>query len=178
MTTRTLSCPLPENINPLSPNGYMFSIEKLPSLSYFCQEVNLPSLNLPEATQLNPFTKIPIAGDQLEFGQLTIQFLVDDVMGNYKAIHDWIIGLGFPENYDQYSSFLNTSKLPGLDEISKSQSDATLTILGNNNNAIQVIEFKDVVPQSLESITFTSTNQDVQYLVGSATFAYSYYKFL
>ena len=88
MTTRTLSCPLPENINPLSPNGYMFSIEKLPSLSYFCQEVNLPSLNLPEATQLNPFTKIPIAGDQLEFGQLTIQFLVDDVMGNYKAIHD------------------------------------------------------------------------------------------
>ena len=80
MTTRTLSCPLPENINPLSPNGYMFSIEKLPSLSFFCQEVNLPSLNLPEATQLNPFTKIPIAGDQLEFGQLTIQFLVDDVV--------------------------------------------------------------------------------------------------
>lgn len=178
MTTRILACPVPENINPLSPNGYMFSIEKLPSLSFFCQEINLPTLTLPEAVQLNPFTKIPIAGDQLEFGTLTVQFLVDETMSNYKSIHHWIVSLGFPESYQQYSDFLDEAKIPGLSEVSKSHSDGTLTILGNTNTPIQTIEFKDLLPLSLESLTFTSTNQDVQYLVGNASFQYSYYKFL
>lgn len=178
MTARTLSCPVPENLNPLSPNGYMFSIEKLPSLSFFCQEVNLPSIILPEAQQLNPFTKIPLAGDQLEYGTLTVQFLIDETMTNYRAIHHWLVSLGFPENYSQYTNFLDESKIPGLAEVAKSHSDGTLTILGNNNTQIQTVQFKDLIPESLESITFLSTNQDVQYLVGSVTFKYTYYKFL
>ena len=41
------TCTLPENIIPLSPNGFMFSILKLPELSYFSQEVSVPSLSLP-----------------------------------------------------------------------------------------------------------------------------------
>jgi len=178
MTTRTLSCPVPNNINPLSPNGYMFTIAKLPSLSFFCQEVNLPSLSLPEAQQLNPFTKISLAGDQLEFGSLTVQFLVDENMENYKAIHNWLVGLGFPENNEQYKNFIDSASVLELSEVARSSSDATLVILGNNNNPIQTIEFKDCIPESLESLTFLSTNQDVQYLVGSVSFKYTLYKFL
>lgn len=178
MTTRLLTCPLPENLNPLSPNGYMFSIEKLPSLSFFCQQVTLPAVSLPEAMQLNPFVKIPVAGDQLDYGMLTVEFLVDEKMENYKAIHHWITSLGFPESYEEYTNFLDEAKIPGLSEIAKSYSDGTLTILGNNNVPIQTVQFKDLIPSSLESLTFLSTNQDVQYLVGSASFQYSYYKFL
>ena len=178
MTTKTLTCPLPENINPLSPNGYMFTLQRLPELSYFCQEVSLPAITLPEATQLSPFTKIPISGDQIDFDTLRVQFLVDDKMANYRAIHDWIVGLGFPENNSQYTQTIEGSTMPGLSEVAKSVSDATLIILGNNNKPIQAIQFADCVPESLESITFTSNTQDVQYLVGSASFRYSYYKFV
>ena len=178
MTTRILTCPVPENINPLSPNGYMFSLEKLPSLSFFCQEVTLPSLTLPEATQLNPFTKISLAGDQLEFDSLRVQFLVDEKMENYKAIHYWLISLGFPENHEQYKNYMETVSIPGLSEVARSSSDATLTILGNTNNPVQTIQFNDCIPESLESLTFISTNQDVQYLIGSVTFKYTNYKFL
>ena len=177
MTTRTLTCPLPENINPLSPNGYMFTLQRLPELSYFCQEVSLPAITLPEATQLNPFSKIPLSGDQIEFDTLRIQFLIDDKMKNYRAIHDWIVGLGFPENNSQYTQTIEVSNMPGLSEVAKSTSDATLIILGNNNIPIQAIQFADCVPESLESITFVSNNQDVQYLIGSASFRYTYYKF-
>lgn len=177
MTTRTLTCPLPENINPLSPNGYMFTLQRLPELSYFCQEVSLPAITLPEATQLNPFSKIPLSGDQIEFDTLRIQFLIDDKMKNYRAIHDWIVGLGFPENNSQYTQTIEVSNMPGLSEVAKSTSDATLIILGNNNMPIQAIQFADCVPESLESITFVSNNQDVQYLIGSASFRYTYYKF-
>jgi hypothetical protein len=178
MTTKTLTCPLPENINPLSPNGYMFTLQRLPELSYFCQEVSLPSITLPEAVQMSPLSKISLSGDQIDFDTLRVQFLIDEKMDNYKAIHNWIIGLGFPENYTQYTQTIGDSSIPGVTEVARSSSDATLIILGNNNTPIQVIQFADCVPESLESITFTSTNQDVQYLIGSATFRYTYYKFV
>lgn len=178
MTTRTLTCPLPENINPLSPNGYMFTLQRLPELSYFCQEVSLPAITLPEATQLTPFSRVPISGDQLEFDTLRVQFLVDNGMKNYRAIHDWLVGLGFPENNGQYTQVIEGSDMPGLSEVAQSSSDATLIILGNNNMPIQAIQFTDCVPESLESITFVSTSQDVQYLVGSASFRYTNYKFV
>lgn len=178
MTNRTLSCPIPTNLNPLSPNGYMFSLQRLSSLSYFCQEVSLPAVTLPEATQLNPFSKIPLSGDQIEFDTLRVQFLIDEKLENYKAIHNWIIGLGFPEDYSQYTGAIAAASIPGMSEVAMSSSDATLIILGNNNQPIQTIQFADCVPESLESITFTSTNQDVQYLIGSASFRYTYYKFV
>ena len=178
MNTRTLSCPIPENINPLSPNGYMFTIEKLPSLSFFCQEVTLPALTLPEASQLNPFTKISLAGDQLEFDTLRVQFLVDEKMENYKAIHYWLISLGFPETHEQYKNYMDSASIQGLSEVAKSSSDATLVVLGNNNTPIQTIQFVDCLPESLESMTFVSNAQDVQYLVGSVTFRYTNYKFV
>lgn len=176
--TTVYTSQIPSNINPLSPNGYMFSIQRIPALSYFCQEVMLPSITLPEVTQFTPFSKVPVAGDQLDFGQLTIQFLVDEKMENYKAIHNWIVGLGFPENYQQYTDTIGQADLNTMSEIAKSYSDATLSVLGNDNNPIQTVLFVDCMPQSLESMTFTSTSQDVQYLIGSVTFSYSYYKFV
>jgi hypothetical protein len=176
MTNRILSCPVPENINPLSPNGYMFSIQRLPKVSFFCQEVNLPTLTLGSTQQSTPLSQAILAGETLDFAPLTIQFLVDNVMGNYKSIHDWMIGLGFPENHEQYQSMLNNA--PAGSNLNKSYSDGTLIVLGNSNNTIQTIQFVDLIPESLDSLTFVSTSQDVQYLAGSATFRYSYYKFV
>lgn len=178
MTSRILSCPVPNNINPLSPNGYLFTLSRLSTLSYFCQEVSLPAVTLPEATQLSPLSKIPLAGDQIDFDTLRVQFLIDEKMENYKAIHNWIVGLGFPEDYGQYTLTVGDNTIPGMSEVANSASDATLIILGNNNKPIQTIQFADCIPESLESITFTSTNQDVQYLIGSASFRYTYYKFV
>ena len=178
MTNRILTCPYPENINPLSPNGYMFSVQRLPSLTYFCQEVNLPSLTLSSAIQSTQYSQIMLAGDMLEYSPLTVQFLVDQTMSNYKAIHDWINGLGFPENNQQYTNMLATSTNSMGSEVAKSYSDGTLAILGNNNLPIQTVQFVDMYPESIESITFLSTSQDVQYLVGTVTFRYSYYKFV
>lgn len=168
---------IPENVNPLSPNGYLFTLQRLSSLSYFCQEVSLPAITLPEATQLTPFSKVPLSGDQIDFGPLTVNFMIDAKMENYKAIHNWIVGLGFPEDYAQYTTSIGSTPLQ-LSEVARSSSDATLIILGNDNNPIQTIQFADCVPQSLESITFTSTSQDVTYLIGSANFTYSYYRFV
>jgi hypothetical protein len=173
----TISCPIPDNINPLSPNGFMFNITKLPNLSFFCQQVNLPGITLGAPEFGNPFNVQPIPGETLTYDQLTVQFLVDSDMSNYKAIYNWIIALGFPQSYEQYITF-NENDTLNYSELAKNYSDATLSILGANNVPSQIIQFNDMFPITLDSLMFASTNTDVQYLVGNATFRYGYYKFL
>lgn len=174
----TLSCPIPDNINPLSPNGFSFSISKLPSVNYFCQQVNLPGIMIGEPSLSNPFVTQPIPGEHLTYEPLVVQFLVDEQMTNYQSIYNWIVALGFPNNYEQYTNFINADQRGVIGELAKNYSDATLSILGSDNNPVQTVQFIDLFPTSLDSITFLSTSTDVQYLVGNATFRYGYYKFI
>ncbi len=174
----TISCPIPDNISPLSPNGFMFSVKKLPQINFFCQQVNLPGITLGAPEFGNPFNVAPIPGETLTYDSLDVQFLVDENMQNYRAIYNWVVALGFPETYTQYLNFVNSNELNQTSELTKNYSDATLTILGSNNKPVQNIQFHDTFPVSISSLTFQSTNQDVQYLVGTATFRYGYYKFV
>jgi len=173
MTTITI----PSTINPLSPNGFMLTVNKLPDLAYFCQQANLPAINLGVADFNTPLSVQPIPGEMLTYEQLDVQFLVDANMANYKGIHDWLVGLGFPEKWEQYSNFISSDTYART-ELSKNFSDASLSILSANNQVVQTVEFKDMFPISLESLVFQSTNTDVTYLTGRVVFRYGYYKFL
>ena len=177
LNTNTLSCPVPDNITPLSPNGFQFNINKLPELDFFCQQVNLPGITLGNVEQMNPFVNNHIPGEILSYDQLQIQFLVDNQMKNYKAVYNWLVALGFPNNYDQYKALIAGDK-NNYSELAKNYSDGTLSILTGTNTVTQQVQFIDLFPLSLESMMFQSTNTDVQYLVGSATFRYTYYKFI
>ena len=170
------SCPFPANLNPLSPNGFQFSIKKLPELIYFAQEVELPGITLPTISENTPFSTMKIAGDLMSYEPLDITFMVDEKMSNYMAIHDWIVAMGFPQNYQQYISWQNKDNVL-LNELAKNYSDGVLQILGSNNVPIQTVTFVDLIPTSLGSIQFTSTSEDVVYIVCTATFEYSYYTF-
>ena len=174
----TLTCPIPDNINPLSPNGFLFSIQKLPSLNFFCQQVNLPGITLGAPEFVNPFNIAPIPGETLTYDQLTVQFLVDEQMQNYQSIYNWIVALGFPNTYEQYTTFLDEDQRGITSELAKNYSDGTLQILAGNNQTVKTIQFIDLFPVSIDSLTFAGTNQDVQYLIGNVTFRYGYYKFL
>lgn len=168
---------VPTDISPLSPNGFMFNIQKLPNVSFFCQQVNLPGITLGTPEFGNPFGTAPIPGDTLTYDTLQVQFLVDEKMENYRAIYNWIVALGFPETYQQYINFLNSSDALVTSELAKNYSDATLSILDGSNNSVANFSFHDMFPMSIDSLTFQSTSQDVQYLIGNATFRYAYYKF-
>ena len=173
----TLSCPVPANITPLSPNGFLFNIQKLPSLNFFCQQANLPGITIGEPEFANPFSKQPIPGETLTYDTLNVQFLVDSNMENYRAIYNWIVALGFPENYEQYKAFVSAD-VNNYSELAKNYSDATLSILTGKNNIAQQVQFVDLFPATLESMVFQSTSTDVNYIVGNATFRYAYYKLI
>jgi hypothetical protein len=184
---------IPENINPLSPTGFRFSIQKLPKLQFYCQTVNLPGIVLGEPSFGTPFSAIPLPGETLTFSDLQVQFLIDKNMENFKAIQGWMYGLGFPQNYQQYINFQHldqtyptttnpaasdtTVGLADRNDLSKNYSDASLFILTNNNTENILLNFRNVFPTSLETLTFTGVDTDVTYLIGNATFKYTYYEF-
>ena len=175
---QTLTCPVPSNINPLQTNGFLFGIQKLPEMLYFCQEVNLPELSAPPGEIDTPLTLIPIPGDKLSFGELTVVFLIDETMSNYIAVHNWMVGLGFPESHDQYKNFIATrSDDLNKNELTAGYSDGTLQILNSSNNVARSIQFKDMFPTSLSSLQLQTTTQDTTYFAASATFRYTTYKF-
>lgn len=176
--SRILSCPFPTDLNPLSPNGFKFSITKLPELSYFCQTASIPQLDLVNPNQKNSFVNIPIPGETLTYSPLTIEFLIDSQLANYKGVHNWLIGLGFPEDNQQFTDFINTDYRTIVDsDLKKMYSDGALTILNSAFRPIQTIIYKDLIPTSLKALTFTTKTDDVQYLVGVATFDYTSYAF-
>ena len=173
MTTITS---LPAGLNPLSPNGFNFAISKVPDVTFFCQEANLPGITLGDPAFSTPFATAPLPGDHLSYDTLQVKFLIDEQMLNYNVIYNWIVALGFPDSYSQYVTLL-AGDTTAYGELAKTYSDATMQILDANNNVIRTITFTDCFPIALESLTFASTNEGVNYLIGSATFRFTLYEF-
>ena len=86
-----------ENRNFLAPTGFQFNLKRSPKVAFFCNEANIPDLNLGVAIQANYLRDIPTPGDKIEFGDLSLRFLVDEDLSNYMEIQNWIRGLGYPE---------------------------------------------------------------------------------
>ena len=87
---------LPSNINYLSPVGFRFTLANFPDVNYFCQAANIPGLSIGGIDVGTPLRNIQIAGDEVSFEELTIQFVVDENMKNWISIYDWIISIGTP----------------------------------------------------------------------------------
>jgi hypothetical protein len=173
------TCPFPANINPLQSNGFLLAIDKLPEISFFCQEATIPDISLPPADMDSPLTLSPIPGEKPSFGDFTVSFLIDEEMKNYRAVYNWIVGMGFPEDRVQYTNFISgrTNEI-ATNELVAGYSDGILQILNNNNKPIQSIQFIDLFPTNLQSLVLQSTLSDNQYLVATVSFRYTLFKFI
>lgn len=165
--------------NYLRPNAFRFVIQDIPKVAYTCQSANLPALQIGFVQQPTPFIDIPRIGDKLTYGELVIRFLISEDMSNYLELFEWLVALGFPNDYNQYKAFTGErlGRFPfirdprgGL-EIA-SYSDATLTILDSNNNPKTNIRFRDLFPISLEGLDFDASSPTLEYFVGVAAFKY------
>ena len=100
MTYTTAKTTPISNRNFLSPTGFKFTLQRSPKVAYFCNQANIPSLDLGVAIQPTYLKDIPTPGDKIDFGDLNIRFLVDEDLGNYMELQKWIRGLGFPESLE------------------------------------------------------------------------------
>lgn len=168
----------PENVNYLRPLGFKLTFERLPIVTYFCQTANIPTISLGTATQVTPFIDMPHPGDKMVFDDLVVRFVVDEDMKNYTEMHNWIVGLGFPESRDQFTAITNAGrKLDRPLSITTGEfGDATLTILSSNNAPTHQIIFQDCFPVSLGALEFDISSGNTNYLQAAATFKYRQYQ--
>lgn len=165
------------NRNFLSPTGFKFALKRSPAAAFFCNQANIPSLDLGIAQQTSYLKDLDIPGDKISFGDLTLRFLVDEDLFNYMEIQNWIRGLGYPEKLDQLKDLNDKGKIQGQFARTSENiySDATLQILSNNLVPKFQVMFKDVFPYSLSTITFDATDTDIEYFTADVSFKYTIY---
>ena len=195
MTTTSAIQRQPTKFDYASPTQFKFSIIKLPKVEYFCTAVNIPGITLGTSSQATPLKDIPIPGDKLTYGDLEMSFLVDENLENYREIHGWLTGVGFPKDHAEYKTLVDAAKdrFPtqgsgsgstdagkvkyGPSPIGPAYSDATLSVLTSKNNANIEVRFSDMFPISLSGLTFDQQATDIDYLTATVTMNYRMYEF-
>ena len=196
MTTTKALDRQPTKFDYASPTQFKFNITKLPKVEFFCTAVNLPGISLGGAmVQETPLKDIPIPGDKLDYSPLSMTFLVDENLENYREIHGWLVGLGFPTDRKEFRDLLrsgadrfptstgaNQETDPGKVKYKATgtggvYSDATLNILTSKNTPNIEVRFSDVFPTALTGLQYDTGATDVQYLTAIVTMQYKIYEF-
>ena len=191
MTTTNVQTRQPSKMDYASPVQFRFKCTKLPTVEFFCQTANIPGISLGTGTQPTSLYDIPVPGEKITYQDLSISFLVDENLNNYKEIHDWLLGLGFPSNHNQFRDLQATAadRFPGSTKGSVVAgvetpsplaeggiySDATLTVLNSKNIAKTEIRFQNIFPTSLGGLSYDVKRADVDYLTASVDFTYMNY---
>ena len=181
----------PTELDYADPTKFAFKIMKLPTVEFFITQANIPGVNLGESIFPTPLKQIPVQGDDLTFDNLEISFLVDEKLTNYRELHQWLVGIGFPKARSQFSSFKseNSDVFPTGSQVkgettstgvaTGTQSmfgDATLTVMTSKNNPIIEVRFSDLYPVSLSALQFDQQLTDTTYLTATCTFTYKLYE--
>jgi hypothetical protein len=161
------------NRNFLSVTGFKFTLARYPKVDFFSNSARIPQITLDVARQSTYLKDLDVPGEKLNYGDLTIKFIVDENMENYITIYDWLVGLGFPEITTQFKDLTTVENKRDM----KAQfSDGTLRVLNSNFKEVAKVKFLDLFPVSLSSLDFDASASDVQYFTAEASFKYTVYQ--
>lgn len=161
---------VPANKNFLSPLGFKFVLARAPNLNFRVQDLSIPGIQLGEITTPTPFIRIPNS-DSITYNPLSVSFRVSEDLDDYLEIHNWMVGLGAPENFDQYKALKNAE--PGNPR--SVYSDITVLVMNSAMRSNIKITFHDAFPTSLGDLQFNTTDTDVNYIQCTVQFTYLKY---
>lgn len=168
------TCPQPDNstLTPLYGSKFQFGIQKLPNLSFSVQSFQLPSVTIDVALQDTPLQTIPHRGAKVNYEDLSITFIVDSKMDNYKVLYNWIM------NWCDRCECCAPNNLYDVGEMTDF-SDGYINIFDpkDKSKRISTIKFIDMIPYSIGAIEFSTTNQEDTIVTATATFKFTYFMF-
>lgn len=159
------------DVTPQNSQDFLYSnrsnmvIAELPGFEFNMQSWQIPGLQLQSARMETPFSTVKFSGDKITFEELTVSFIVDEKLSNWKALYDWIKGVGFPESHDQYKAKR------------VAYSDATVFVYSNLNNLLVAVKYHNLHPISLSSIDFSTQDAESVVKTTTVTFEYDYFTF-
>ena len=173
----------PENRNPLSPNGFMFSINKMRSVDFFCQSAAIPAMTMEGVVQGTRFNKIYQPGDEITYEPLSLRFLVDENLKNYYQVHNWMRGIATPKSSREFyfsRGSIESENPPPVDDDflgtdNQWVSDCSLFILSSNYQPVAEFVFRDAFPISLGTLTFDTAVDDIQFFTAEVYLRYTYF---
>jgi hypothetical protein len=159
----------PTNKSFLSNNKYEFVIDRLPHVTFFIQSVVIPDVSLVGTQVPSPYVSVPIPGNILNYGELTVTYIMDEDMKAWREIYDWMYNLGNPESKNKIGDLTQT-----LGRRNSVTSDASLLIKSNANNPRVKFTFKDIFPTTLGGLTLSSS-EGQEFITSTISFLYSHY---
>jgi len=155
----------PDTSNYLANTYFRFEFTRLPTVTYFCQRVNLPALTFTRAelpTQTGLTVKVP--GGKYEHEDLTVSFLVDENMLNWLEVYNWMRSIGVHDEIKE--------TIPYEDRFS----DARIVITNSAFKPNLIVKIRGAFPTSLSGIDFDSTAVETEGVIATATFAFTNYE--
>jgi len=175
----------PDNFDFARPTQFRFDMLKIPNTQYHVTEANLPGIAFGGDAVLNSrYTSMPFMGDTLDFSPMELTFIVQENLQNWREIHDWMTGIGFPKSPTQFANAVNEATQEGYKEPINGEltnpnvltTDATLTILTNKNNPVIQANFRNMYPTSLSGLQFNTQDTDASPLTATVTMNYDFYE--
>lgn len=175
----------PENRNLLSPNGFIFTINKMRSVDFFCQSASIPAMTMEGVATGTRFNKIYNPGDEITYEPLALRFLVDENLKNYYQVHDWMRTLATPKSSREFwmkrGDMESQNPRPSEDNFLGTDnqwvSDCSLFILSSNYQPVAEFIFRDAFPISLSTLAFDTATSDVQYFTAETYLRYTYFDY-
>lgn len=167
----------PENTGFLQPTKFLLTFDRIPNVTYFCQEANIPGLSLPAIVVPSPALDYHLAGNKLSFSMFNIKFMIDSNVDSWKNIYEWFMSIASPHGTDERNALTalqNQYKNTSFPQYS----DAVLTVLSNLNNPILRVHLVGLFPVSLSDIQFDTTLSADHIMTADATFSVKYFDFL
>lgn len=148
----------PENMNFLQPTKYILTFSDVPDTVYFCQKVTVPGLSIGSVTQSTPNLEFFLPGTKITFDDFEIEFLVNEDMASWLSLYNWMKNI-----------------TTDIVKTKRSEGEAVLSILSNQNNPKLRILFKNIFPYTLGGFEMNTTLSAEDHMVATATFKYSYF---
>jgi hypothetical protein len=154
--------------NYFSPLEFIVTVKRLPNIEFFTQRTQIPTVSATPVEKPNPFNRMFETPDKLTYDNFNFSFIIDEKMNNYLEVYNWLKGITFPQNFDQFKTIKESKE--GL------ISDISILILNSNKNPSINITYKNCFPISLSEITLDTTSSDLIYPEATVTFQYDYYE--
>ena len=83
----------PQNTNLLQPTKFLLTFSRAPNVQFFCEDVNLPGLNVTETIHNTPLVDLYSPGTKLIYDYFSVTMLVDESLQSFMDIHNWLRGV-------------------------------------------------------------------------------------
>lgn len=168
-----LSCD--DNINLFQPTGFRVIIDRkhYGHLQYFTTRINHPGAqNTPDDTAWRGKVSVPMPGNTMTYGELTLDVLLDEDFESYMQTYNWMLR---HINIEQIQEPFGKNSNKYNDEI-PTYADIHVHALSSHNNPNITFKYYDCIPVSVGDIAFDAQNASVEPVTYPASFRFSYFE--